>query len=151
MITQRLLAITQLGADWVLWLLIALSFVSVAIMIERAIFFFSRRLVTADEVAGLLLSGDLSAAVTAVEGRGGMEADVVRAAVEHAGKGPDSVEEVVAARVERFRWLGLLGLLFGFAGVVLIVAPGAADPLILTLNTIVTELLGGTVMPVTFR
>ena len=32
----------------------------------------------------------------------------------------------VVARVERFRWLGLLGLLFGFAGVVLIVAPGAS-------------------------
>jgi drug/metabolite transporter (DMT)-like permease len=31
----------------------------------------------------------------------------------------------VLARVERFRWLGLVGLLFGFAGVVLIVAPGA--------------------------
>jgi drug/metabolite transporter (DMT)-like permease len=31
----------------------------------------------------------------------------------------------VLARVERFRWLGLIGLLFGFAGVVLIVAPGA--------------------------
>ena len=32
----------------------------------------------------------------------------------------------VLARVERFRWLGLVGLLFGFAGVVLIVAPGAS-------------------------
>jgi drug/metabolite transporter (DMT)-like permease len=32
----------------------------------------------------------------------------------------------VIARVERFRWLGLIGLLFGFAGVVLIVAPGAS-------------------------
>jgi drug/metabolite transporter (DMT)-like permease len=31
----------------------------------------------------------------------------------------------VLARVERFRWLGLIGLLFGFAGVVLIVAPDA--------------------------
>ena len=32
----------------------------------------------------------------------------------------------VLARVERFRWLGLIGLLFGFAGVVLIVVPGAS-------------------------
>jgi drug/metabolite transporter (DMT)-like permease len=31
----------------------------------------------------------------------------------------------VLARVELFRWLGLVGLIFGFAGVVLIVAPGA--------------------------
>src|SRR6516164_5929975 len=37
----------------------------------------------------------------------------------------------VAVRVERFRWLGVIGLLFGFAGVVLIVAPGAsaAEPI----------------------
>jgi drug/metabolite transporter (DMT)-like permease len=37
----------------------------------------------------------------------------------------------VLARVERFRWLGLIGLLFGFAGVVLIVGPGAsaAEPI----------------------
>jgi drug/metabolite transporter (DMT)-like permease len=30
------------------------------------------------------------------------------------------------ARIDRFRWLGLAGLLFGFAGVVLIVAPGTS-------------------------
>jgi drug/metabolite transporter (DMT)-like permease len=37
----------------------------------------------------------------------------------------------VLARVERFRWLGLIGLVFGFAGVVLIVTPGAsaAEPI----------------------
>lgn len=37
----------------------------------------------------------------------------------------------VAARVERFRWLGLLGLLFGFAGVVVIATQDAsmADPI----------------------
>jgi drug/metabolite transporter (DMT)-like permease len=32
----------------------------------------------------------------------------------------------VVVGIERFRWLGLVGLLFGFAGVVLIVAPGAS-------------------------
>jgi len=117
MIAQRLLAITQLGADWVLWLLIALSFVSVAIMVERALFFSSRRLAAADEVARRLLAGDLPGAVAAVEGRRGMEAEVVRAAVEQAPRGPDSVEEVVAAQVERARldyerrlaFLGTLG------------------------------------------
>ncbi len=117
MIAQRLLAITQLGADWVLWLLIALSVVSVAIMVERALFFSSRRLAAADAVARQLLAGDLAGAVAAVEGRRGMEAEVVRAAVEQAPRGPDSVEEVVAAQVERARldyerrlaFLGTLG------------------------------------------
>jgi biopolymer transport protein ExbB len=117
MITQRLLALTQLGAEWVLWLLIGLSFVSVAIMVERAIFFFSRRLPGADEVGRLLLAGDLAGAAASVEGSAGMEAEVVRAAVEHAGKGADAVEEVVSAQVERARldyerrlvFLGTLG------------------------------------------
>ena len=43
MLTQKLLAVTQLGADWVLWLLIALSVVSVGVMLERAAFFLARR------------------------------------------------------------------------------------------------------------
>jgi biopolymer transport protein ExbB len=117
MITQRLLAVTQLGADWVLWLLIALSVVSVAIMAERALFFFSHRLPGADEVAGRLLAGDLGGAAAAVEGRAGMEAEVVRAAVSQAALGPEAVEEVVAGTVERARldyerrlaFLGTLG------------------------------------------
>jgi biopolymer transport protein ExbB len=117
MITQRLLAVTQLGADWVLWLLFALSFASVAIMVERALFLLGRRLPGADQVAAQLLAGDLAGAAAAVQGRPGMEAEVVRAAVEHATKGPDAVEEVVASCVERARleyerrlvFLGTLG------------------------------------------
>jgi biopolymer transport protein ExbB len=138
MLTQRLLAITTLGADWVLWLLLGLSFVSVAVMIERAIFFGTRRLGTADGVARMLLGGDLAGAVAAVAGREGMEAEVVRAAVEHAGRGPEAVEEVVAARVERTRldyerrlvFLGTLGNnapFIGLFGTVLGVIRAFAD------------------------
>jgi len=117
MLTQRLLSITQLGADWVLWLLLALSLASVAVMIERALFLFARRLPGADATARLLLSGDLAGARAAVEGRPGMEAEVVRAAVENAGRGAEAVEEVVAGTIERARldyerrlaFLGTLG------------------------------------------
>ncbi|HEY0710496.1 MAG TPA: MotA/TolQ/ExbB proton channel family protein, partial [Polyangia bacterium] len=34
-ITERLLAFTLLGSEWVLWLLIALSVLSIAVMVER--------------------------------------------------------------------------------------------------------------------
>ena len=34
-LTERLLPVALLGAEWVLWLLVALSVVSVTIMIER--------------------------------------------------------------------------------------------------------------------
>jgi biopolymer transport protein ExbB len=117
MISNRLLAITNLGAEWVLWILILLSVVSVGVMIERAAFFLARRLAATDEVARRLLAGDLAGAAAAVAGREGLEASVVRAAVEHAGKGSQAVREVVAGTIERGRieyerrlaFLGTLG------------------------------------------
>ncbi|HEX9291604.1 MAG TPA: MotA/TolQ/ExbB proton channel family protein [Anaeromyxobacteraceae bacterium] len=117
MLTQKLLAVTNLGADWVLWLLVLLSIVSVGVMLERAAFFLARRVADADALSARLLAGDLAGARQAVDGRHGMEADVVRAAVEHAGKGPDAVAEVVNAQMERSRleyerrlaFLGTLG------------------------------------------
>jgi biopolymer transport protein ExbB len=117
MLTQKLLAITNLGADWVLWLLVVLSVVSVGIMLERAAFFLARRMPGPDAVAARLLAGDLAGAAQAVAGRRGMEADVVRAAVSHAGLGPEAVAEVVNAEMERSRldyerrlaFLGTLG------------------------------------------
>ena len=43
-ITARFLAFTLLGATWVLWLLVGLSVLSFAVMIERAWYFATRRL-----------------------------------------------------------------------------------------------------------
>ncbi len=117
MLTTKLLALTNLGADWVLWLLGALSVVSVGIMIERTAFFLARGGADWDAVTRLLLAGDLDGARGAVGDRSGMEADVVRAAVEHAEKGADAVAEVVSSTLERARmeyekrlaFLGTLG------------------------------------------
>jgi biopolymer transport protein ExbB len=124
MISNRLLALTNLGAEWVLWLLILLSVASVGVMIERAAFFLARRLRGADDVSRRLLAGDLAGAAAAVAGREGLEAAVVRAAVEHAGKGSQSVREVIAATIERGRieyerrlaFLGTLGNNAPFVG-----------------------------------
>ncbi|HXJ79017.1 MAG TPA: MotA/TolQ/ExbB proton channel family protein [Candidatus Methylomirabilis sp.] len=124
MLTQRLLAIANLGAGWVLWLLLALSVASVAIMIERGFFFAARRLPNVDAVAARLLAGKLAEARSEVEGREGMEADVVRAAVDQAPKGADAVLEVVNAQLERSRleyerrlaFLGTLGNNAPFVG-----------------------------------
>jgi biopolymer transport protein ExbB len=124
MLTSKLLSLTQLGAEWVLWLLIALSVVSVGIMIERAWFFVARRLRDPDAVARRLLAGDLEGARGEVEGKDGMEADVVRAVVAHASKGPDAVTEVISGTLERSRidyerrlaFLGTLGNNAPFVG-----------------------------------
>jgi biopolymer transport protein ExbB len=117
MLTHKLLTVTNFGADWVLWLLVLLSVASVGIMIDRAIFFATHRLADSDALSRRLLAGDLTGAREALGERQGMEADVVRAVVEHAAKGPSAVAEVVSAQLERSRieyerrlaFLGTLG------------------------------------------
>ena len=103
MLTQQLLAITQLGADWVLWLLVALSVLSIGVAVERAWFFLAHRMTQQDRIVQLLLVGQLPAAREIVGDRRGIEAEVVRAAVDHAAMGADAVAEVVTARIERSR------------------------------------------------
>lgn len=105
MLSHRILSLTNLGAEWVLWILILLSVVSFGVMIERAAFFLSRRAKDADELSRRLLGGDLSGAADAVAGRHGLEVDVVRAAVAHAAMGPQAVREIVSGTVERVRLL----------------------------------------------
>lgn len=117
MLQTTLLGFTNLGAEWVLWLLVALSVASVGVMIERFAFFLSRRAGDVDALQRKLLEGDLSGARAAVEGRRGMEAEVVRAVAAHAAKGAEAVREVVSATIERARieyelrlsFLGTLG------------------------------------------
>jgi biopolymer transport protein ExbB len=103
MIIQKLLAIVNLGAAWVLWLLIGLSVISVGIMIERAAFFLARRLPNRAELAGWLLGGDFAKARGLVADRAGIEADVLRAALAQTEQGPDSVAKVVDAAMKKSR------------------------------------------------
>ena len=124
MISTRLLALTNLGAEWVLWLLVGLSIGSVGVMIERAAFFLARRLRDADGVHRRLLGGDLVGAAADLGEREGLEAEVVRAAAANAARGPQAVREVIAATIERGRldyerrlaFLGTLGNNAPFVG-----------------------------------
>lgn len=43
MLTERLARVADLGAEWVLWLMLALSILSLAVVFERAMYFFRRR------------------------------------------------------------------------------------------------------------
>jgi biopolymer transport protein ExbB/TolQ len=106
---------TRTGAEWVMYALLALSVASIAVVLERAIFFRrnGRSLVA---LAPLLSSGKLEAARSAVEGLPGLEAQVVRDAVDAAPGGPASVAETVACTIARERsayerGLGFLGTL----------------------------------------
>jgi biopolymer transport protein ExbB len=103
MIVQKLLAIVNLGAAWVLWLLIGLSVISVGIMIERGAFYLNRQLPNREALADWLLGGSLAKARAAVADREGIEAEVVSAALGQAENGADSVAKVVDAVIKRSR------------------------------------------------
>ena len=124
MLTAKLLSFTLFGAEWILWLLVCLSVLSVALMLERAIFFLGHRLPGAADIALQILRGDVETARKAAEGKQGLEAAVVREGLVNAELGPGAVEEIIAATVARERkryerglaFLGTLGNNAPFVG-----------------------------------
>lgn len=108
------------GAAWVMWLLLALSVVSVAIMLERAWFFYSIRddlAKLAKELRALLRDGDIDGAMKRMQASNSAEAAVVVAGLVEADRGPKAAEEAMhgAAALQRMRlerrlaYLGTLG------------------------------------------
>ena len=116
MIEQRLLAFTLLGAGWVLWLLVALSVLSVTVMLERGLYFAQRRMSRRfPELLRLCEEGLLDKAAQLAAGDA-MEAEVVRVAARVAPSGQEAVEKAVASTIDRRRleyerWLFVLGTL----------------------------------------
>jgi biopolymer transport protein ExbB/TolQ len=53
MLTQLFLKLTYVGAEWVMWILLLLSIVSIALMVERWLYFF-RTKIDGDELAARL-------------------------------------------------------------------------------------------------
>ena len=103
MLTEFLLDFTLLGAEWILWILIALSFLSVAVGIERAVFYGRGSGRPASELLTSLREGDSEAAFAWVKGRRGFVATVIRAGLEHSSKGPEAVESILASELARVR------------------------------------------------
>ncbi|MFK8002446.1 MAG: MotA/TolQ/ExbB proton channel family protein [Polyangiales bacterium] len=116
-IQERLTAFAMLGAEWVMWLLIVLSVVCVAIILERAYYFFSSK----DDARALqaalrakLKKGDADGAAAALKKSSSFEARVALAALEIVPSGPAAVEERirgerVVAKAEMERNLAFLG------------------------------------------
>jgi biopolymer transport protein ExbB/TolQ len=115
---QRLM--TNFGAAWVMWLLLGLSVVSVAVMLERAWFYLSLRDDLADLAAKFrdaLRKGDFDKAKTTLEASPSAEAKVVLAGLAEADRGAQAAEEAMQGaralqkmRLERrLAFLGTLG------------------------------------------
>ncbi len=119
-ITEKFLALTLLGAEWVLWLLVALSILSVAIMIERAWFFATHTIDVESlktDLRRFLSKGNLADARARVKGSDASEMLIVAAGLDEAERGPDSVAEAMVGQKARERmrldrnlvFLGTLG------------------------------------------
>jgi biopolymer transport protein ExbB/TolQ len=139
MLTQKFLQLNLLGAEWVNWLLVVLSFVGLAITVDRALLYTRTRERFAALQASLqdvLRRQDLAGARALVQADT-LVRNVLRAGIESIGRGerdPKSVEEEMLASLasERSRydarvaWLttianiaplvGLLGTIIGVVG-----------------------------------
>ncbi len=117
MIERLKSAMVGAGAEWVLWLMLALSVISLAIMLERAWLFYTLR----DDVEALmrdlgklLRGGDLKGAKARLEQSPSSEAAVVVAGLTEADMGVSSAEEAMAGaqalqRLKLERRLAFLG------------------------------------------
>ncbi len=115
-LSHKLLGVTLGSAEWVLWVLVILSVLSIALMLERAVYFSRHRLPNSEALAVQLARGEFDAVRAAVGERTGMEAAVIREGLASMSKGADTVEQVIASTVARERpqyerFLSFLGTL----------------------------------------
>lgn len=118
-ITEKFLSFALLGAEWVMWLLIALSVVSVAVMIERWRYFAARR-IDGDELGrqlrAFLAKGDVEGAIQKYGESDAIQAVVGLAGLKESARGPEAAAEAMIGaktrkRQELERNLAFLGTL----------------------------------------
>jgi len=132
MIIENLMKVALLGSEWVLYLLIVLSVLSVTTMIERSVFFLRRRVdVTKlrNELDRAPEAGDVAAAQALLSGSRSVQAQVALHALHWLPKGPDALVDAVDAELSRQRTelekggnlLGTLGNYAQFVGLLVTV------------------------------
>jgi biopolymer transport protein ExbB len=115
-LVQTLLDLPVFESEWVLWLLLGLSLASIAIIVERVVFY-RRHAVNADgvrvELARSLDKGDFQAAAAVLRRHDSLETNAVLAGLLAYDKGPESVEDLISGALgrERSRYERRLGFL----------------------------------------
>ncbi len=115
-IVQTILDLPIFEAEWVLWLLLGLSLVSVIVMVER-IWFYQQHSINLEGVRATfkkhLTNGEFAKAARFLEGFDSLETNVTLAGLREYSKGAESVEEAIAgaASVETHRFQKRLGFL----------------------------------------
>jgi biopolymer transport protein ExbB len=139
-LTERILGFTLLGSEWVLWVLVGLSVLSVAVMVERALVLSGDRDSDglARDIRALLRRGELAEARQSLAGKRAPAATVAAAGLENYDRGNEAVAEAMASakarlRIDLERNLGVLGTLgnnapfIGLFGTVLGIIKAFAD------------------------
>ena len=118
-IVEKLLGLTLIGTEWVLWLLVVLSVVSVSIMIERALYFIRHRIdfpAFTAELTKKLVENDVAGARQLCAANSGFAAQVALRAFENRERGVKAMREsmegyLIGQRQSLDRGLVVLGTL----------------------------------------
>jgi biopolymer transport protein ExbB len=104
-LSEQFVAFAQLGAEWVLWLLIGMSVLSVGIMIDRALWFRSRDTDTerfTRELRGAFERGEIERIEQKYKDDPAVPVQVALRGLAERGRGPEAIAE--AMQGERVRW-----------------------------------------------
>jgi biopolymer transport protein ExbB/TolQ len=116
MLIERLLKVALLGSEWILYLLIALSVLSLATMVERFLYFRRKSENTNQKLAKFLDQDDLDGAAKLLAKSKSFEASIASEALRWADSGPEAMADAVEsalgrAKKELERGLNFLGTL----------------------------------------
>ena len=103
---KHLLSLTVFGTEWVLWLLMALSVLSVTVMVERLIFFVRIRLnyiKFSDRLTAKLIENDIEGVKKICYETPSLESQVVLKAYESFEKGPVAMDHRMAGFISAER------------------------------------------------
>ena len=112
---QKLVFVAQIASSAVLYVLLALSVISIGVIIERWWYFRRRRDdfdALSDALRKALAKGDLASARTLLARSPSVEAAVVSEALDWWNEGPESVEQILVKAVRHRRKKFEAGLLF---------------------------------------
>ncbi len=96
MLTHKIWEMAQFGAEWVLYLLLLLSIASIALMIERSIYFWRARInleMMRYDLRIMMERGETKQAIQYFKDDPGVPATILREALESAHDGADAAEE----------------------------------------------------------
>jgi biopolymer transport protein ExbB len=120
MLTQKLLAFSLLGAEWILWVLIVLSIISLSVVVDRLIFFVKNRIKMSTVVStmnSLLSQGKTNEATKFLAKLKGMEGRVSYQTMLKLHIGMDALADFIEAQIsaekmiyeKNLNFLGTLG------------------------------------------